>query len=217
MDTFTRESHRQQFRATQGWFIPPRQIHHHKDHPSNLARNHQMKPPFTWDFSLTGIVVQMQNPTGQPTQEYRCHHTHHHQLEHPAHRQHLQRADRPVIHKLHHQTVHQGKLHNLVEHKHHPCIHLANSRNSSNSSGKGSGMRYSLKMWVKEEKDTRTKRRYLNQVELPTLHQELNGIVPRLDFISRNLGTGQPTIQCTACEENTHWSRSCPYDNFRIT
>ena len=38
--------------------------------------------------------------------------------------------------------------------------------------------------------------------------------VPRMDFISRNLGTGRPQIQCTACGEYSHWSRACPYNNF---
>ena len=42
-------------------------------------------------------------------------------------------------------------------------------------------------------------------------------IVPRTDFQTRNLGTGRPIIQCTACAEYTHWSRSCPYDNFCTT
>ena len=41
--------------------------------------------------------------------------------------------------------------------------------------------------------------------------------VPRSDFISRNLGTGRPTIQCTACREYSHWRRECPYDNFCTT
>ena len=40
---------------------------------------------------------------------------------------------------------------------------------------------------------------------------------PRTDFISRNLGTGRPTIQCTACREYSHWRRECPYDNFCTT
>ena len=31
--------------------------------------------------------------------------------------------------------------------------------------------------------------------------------VPRTDFISRNLGTGRPTIQCTAYGEYSHWRR----------
>ena len=42
-------------------------------------------------------------------------------------------------------------------------------------------------------------------------------IVPRSDFTSRNLGTGRPTIQCTACGEYTHWRRGCPYDNYCTT
>ena len=41
--------------------------------------------------------------------------------------------------------------------------------------------------------------------------------VPRSDFISRNLGTGRPTIQCTACGEYSHWRKECPYDNFCTT
>ena len=35
--------------------------------------------------------------------------------------------------------------------------------------------------------------------------------------MSRNLGTGQPTIQCTAHGEYSHWRRECPYDNFCTT
>ena len=35
-------------------------------------------------------------------------------------------------------------------------------------------------------------------------------VIPRMDFQSRNLGTGRPTIQCTSCEEYTNWSRSWP-------
>ena len=42
-------------------------------------------------------------------------------------------------------------------------------------------------------------------------------VVPRTDFHSRNLGTGRPTIQCTACGEYSHWRRECPYDNFCTT
>ena len=42
-------------------------------------------------------------------------------------------------------------------------------------------------------------------------------IVPRSDFTSRNLGTGRPPIQCTACGEYTHWRRECPYDNYCTT
>ena len=41
--------------------------------------------------------------------------------------------------------------------------------------------------------------------------------VSRTDFISGNLGTGRPTIQCTACREYSHWRRECPYDNFCTT
>ena len=37
--------------------------------------------------------------------------------------------------------------------------------------------------------------------------------VPRTDFTTRNLGTGRPTIQCTACGEHSHWRREFPYDN----
>ena len=37
-------------------------------------------------------------------------------------------------------------------------------------------------------------------------------MVPRTD-----LGTGRPTIQCTACGEYSHWRRECPYDNFCTT
>ena len=40
---------------------------------------------------------------------------------------------------------------------------------------------------------------------------------PRNDFTSRNLGTGRPTIQCTACGEYSHWRRECPYDNYCMT
>ena len=35
---------------------------------------------------------------------------------------------------------------------------------------------------------------------------------PRNDFTSRNLGTGRPTIKCTACDEYSHWRRECPYN-----
>ena len=41
--------------------------------------------------------------------------------------------------------------------------------------------------------------------------------IPRTNFTSRNLGTGKPTIQCTACGEYTHWRRECQYDNFCTT
>ena len=40
---------------------------------------------------------------------------------------------------------------------------------------------------------------------------------PRNDFTLRNLGTGRPTIQCTACSEYSHWRRECPYDNYCTT
>ena len=40
---------------------------------------------------------------------------------------------------------------------------------------------------------------------------------PRNDFISRNLGTGRPTIQCTACSEYSHWRRECPYNSYGTT
>ena len=40
---------------------------------------------------------------------------------------------------------------------------------------------------------------------------------PRNDFSSRNLGTGRPTIQCTACGEYSHWRRECPHDNYCTT
>ena len=40
---------------------------------------------------------------------------------------------------------------------------------------------------------------------------------PRNDFTSRNLGTGRPTIQCTACGEYSHWRREYPYDNYCTT
>ena len=40
---------------------------------------------------------------------------------------------------------------------------------------------------------------------------------PRNDFTSRNLGSGRPTIQCTACGEYSHWRRECPYDNYCTT
>ena len=38
------------------------------------------------------------------------------------------------------------------------------------------------------------------------------------DFQSfRNLGTGRPTIQYTACGEYSHWRRECLHDNFCTT
>ena len=37
------------------------------------------------------------------------------------------------------------------------------------------------------------------------------------NFTSRNLGTGRPAIQCTACGEYSHWRKDCPYDNFCTT
>ena len=40
---------------------------------------------------------------------------------------------------------------------------------------------------------------------------------PRNDFTSRNLGTGRPTIQCTAYGEYSHWRRECPYNNYCMT
>ena len=40
---------------------------------------------------------------------------------------------------------------------------------------------------------------------------------PRNDLTSRNLGTGRPTIQCTACGEYSHWRRECLYDNYCTT
>ena len=40
---------------------------------------------------------------------------------------------------------------------------------------------------------------------------------PRKDFTSRTLGTGRPTIQCTACSEYSHWRRECLYDNYCTT
>ena len=40
---------------------------------------------------------------------------------------------------------------------------------------------------------------------------------PRNDFTFRNLGTGRPTIQCTACGEYSHCRRECPYDNYCTT
>ena len=43
------------------------------------------------------------------------------------------------------------------------------------------------------------------------------GTVPRMEFNSRNLGTGRPSIQCTACGEYTHWRKDCLYDNFCTT
>ena len=40
---------------------------------------------------------------------------------------------------------------------------------------------------------------------------------PRNDFTLRNLGTGRPTIQCTACSKYSHWRRECSYDNYCTT
>ena len=40
---------------------------------------------------------------------------------------------------------------------------------------------------------------------------------PKTNFTSRNLGTGRPTIQCTACGEYSHWRRECPYNNYCTT
>ena len=40
---------------------------------------------------------------------------------------------------------------------------------------------------------------------------------PKNDFTSRNLGTGRPIIQCTACSEYSHWRREFPYDNYCTT
>ena len=37
---------------------------------------------------------------------------------------------------------------------------------------------------------------------------------PRHNFTSRNLGTGRPTIQCTACGKYSHWRRECLNDNY---
>ena len=44
-----------------------------------------------------------------------------------------------------------------------------------------------------------------------------SSVEPRNDFMSRNLGTGRLTIQCTACGEYSHWRRECPYNNYCTT
>ena len=44
-----------------------------------------------------------------------------------------------------------------------------------------------------------------------------SSVGPRNDFMSRNLGTGRPTIQCTTCGEYSHWRWECPYDNYCTT
>ena len=44
-----------------------------------------------------------------------------------------------------------------------------------------------------------------------------SSVRPRDNFMSRNLGTGRPTIQCTACGEYSHWRRECPYNNYCTT
>ena len=41
--------------------------------------------------------------------------------------------------------------------------------------------------------------------------------VSRINFISRNLGTCRPTIQCMACGEYMYWRRECLYDNYCTT
>ena len=44
-----------------------------------------------------------------------------------------------------------------------------------------------------------------------------SSVEPRNNFMSRNLGTGRPTIQFTACGEYSHWRRECPYNNYCMT
>ena len=53
--------------------------------------------------------------------------------------------------------------------------------------------------------------------EAPPCPSTSTGVVPRTDFQSRNLSTGRPSIQCTACGEYSHWRRECPYNNFCTT
>ena len=66
-------------------------------------------------------------------------------------------------------------------------------------------------------KGKKSKRKSTNEVP-PWPGKSSEGfVVPRTDFHSRNLGTGRPTIQCTACGEYSHWRRECPYDNFCTT
>ena len=44
-----------------------------------------------------------------------------------------------------------------------------------------------------------------------------SSVGPRNDFISGNLGTGRPTIQCTAWRKYSYWRRECPCNNYCTT
>ena len=68
-----------------------------------------------------------------------------------------------------------------------------------------------------QTKGRKTRRNLHKRLPLILALQQVDLWVPRMDFQSRNLGTGRPTIQCSACGEYTHWRRECPYDNFCTT
>ena len=75
--------------------------------------------------------------------------------------------------------------------------------------------------WDKEGQQTgnassRGKKGKKSSSEIPPHPGSSRGslIGPRNNFMSRNLGTGRPTIQSTAWGEYSHWGRKCPYDNY---
>ena len=150
-------------------------------------------------------------PKGHPANQYK-------QGSWDQHRLHPKRSHRQEEHKLclHHHPGDQLQLEKLRLHLHKTTYRARESRVNQNT------ITLVRTHWANNtgsstSKGKKNRKKSTHEVP-PQPGMSAGGVaVPRMDFISRNLGTGRPTIQCTACREYSHWRRECLYDNFCTT
>ena len=101
--------------------------------------------------------------------------------------------------QLEHKPVHPGILIHRVAHR----PHLQETTPPQPNTGKGG-----------KKKSSQGNQAGPQPQPQPQPTTSGSGSYPWSAFQSRNLGTGRPHIQCTACGEYNHFRKDCHYDNF---
>ena len=167
---------------------------------TTMCSDHLMSPN-TITKQLFSMVHQTARPLKQvnpETQAYRCHQMHQHQQELLEQcRCHPRGSHRWVAHRLHHHNHLRGPHWQRACRQH---LHMATYRTREPRINwiAITAMRIN---WSTRQVKERKKKNISQDAVLHDGTSTGGFVISRMDFQSRNLGTGRPTIQCTACGE----------------
>ena len=193
-----------------------------QDRSSLQIGTHLLKPPFAMVYLLKSTLVWILSHLN--LQILASRHLNQNQLlsvQQLKHKCHQRILPRLVEEKYHH-LDYLRRPHHLEELRHHPPRSNQQNRVDQGTQGQPECNQHdenSTNQLTDQGKGFKGKRGKKKASKEPTPHPGTStgtstedNTTPRTDFTSRNLGTGRPMIQCTACGEYNHWSRACPYN-----